>query len=96
MLIHPGLPQNMWGEAILLSNYLLSRIPRKNQDKTPSELWNGRKPPYKHLRVWGCLAKVAILTPKKTKIGPKIVDYIFIGLHIIVMLIVFLCMILKF
>ena len=29
--------------------------------------------------MWGCLANVAILTPKKVKIGPKTVDCIFIG-----------------
>ena len=29
--------------------------------------------------MWGCLAKVAIPPPKKVKIGPKIVDCIFIG-----------------
>ena len=29
--------------------------------------------------MWGCLAKVAVLTPKKVKIGPKTVDCIFIG-----------------
>jgi hypothetical protein len=29
--------------------------------------------------VWGCLAKVAVPIPKKIKIGPKIVDCVFIG-----------------
>ena len=29
--------------------------------------------------MWGCLAKVAILPPKTVKIGPKVVDCIFIG-----------------
>ena len=29
--------------------------------------------------MWGYLAKVAIPSPKKTKIGPKTVDSIFIG-----------------
>ena len=29
--------------------------------------------------MWGCLAKVAVPTPKKVKIGPKTVDCIFIG-----------------
>jgi hypothetical protein len=29
--------------------------------------------------VWGCLAKVTVPIPKKIKIGPKIVDYVFIG-----------------
>ena len=79
MLLSSGLPQNMWGEAILSSNYLLNKVPRKKEDKTPYELWKGRRPSYKYLRVWGCLAKVAVPTPKKTKIGPKTVDCIFIG-----------------
>ncbi|CAL5410917.1 unnamed protein product [Camellia sinensis] len=29
--------------------------------------------------MWGCLAKVAIPTPKQVRIGPKSVDCIFIG-----------------
>ena len=29
--------------------------------------------------MWGCLAKVAVLPPKKVKIGPKAIDCIFIG-----------------
>jgi len=67
------------GEAILSSNYLLNKIPRKKEEKTPYELWKGRTPSYKHLRVWGCLAKVAVPIPKKVKIGSKTVDCIFIG-----------------
>ena len=39
----------------------------------------GRPPSYKYLKVWGCLANVEVLVPKKTKIGPKIVDCVFIG-----------------
>ena len=79
MLISSGLPQNMWGDAILSSNYLLNKVPKKKEDKTPYELWKGRKPSYKFLRMWGCLAKVAVPLPKKVKIGPKTVDCIFIG-----------------
>ena len=29
--------------------------------------------------MWGCLAKVNIPINKKRKIGPKIVDYVFVG-----------------
>ena len=29
--------------------------------------------------MWGCLAKVAVPTPKKVKIGPKTINCIFIG-----------------
>ncbi|GKB12734.1 retrotransposon protein, putative, ty1-copia subclass, partial [Tanacetum coccineum] len=54
-------------------------IPRKEKEETPYELWMGRKPSYQYLRVWGCLAKVAVPTPKAQKIGPKSVDCIFIG-----------------
>ena len=41
MLISSGLPQNMWGEAILSSNYLLNKVPRKKEEKTLYELWKG-------------------------------------------------------
>ncbi|GKD24873.1 retrotransposon protein, putative, ty1-copia subclass [Tanacetum coccineum] len=69
----------MWGEAILTATYLLNKIPRKEKEETPYELWMGRKPSYQYLRVWGCLAKVAVPPPKAQKIGPKSVDCIFIG-----------------
>ena len=49
MLISFGLSQNMWGEAILSSNYLLSKVPRKKEEKTPYELWKGKIPSYKYL-----------------------------------------------
>ena len=78
MLISSGLPQNIWGEAILSSNYLLNKVPRKKEEKTPYELWKGKRPSYKYLQVWGCLAKVDVPTLKKMKIGPKTVDCIFI------------------
>nr|GEW46038.1 zinc finger, CCHC-type [Tanacetum cinerariifolium] len=48
-------------------------------EETPYELWMGRKPSYQYLRVWGCLAKVVVPTPKAQKIGPKSMDCIFIG-----------------
>ena len=77
MLISSGLPQNMWSEAILSSNCLLNKVPQKK--KTLYKLWKDKRPSYKYLRVWGCLGKVAVPTPKKMKIGPKTVDCIFIG-----------------
>ena len=79
MLISSGLPQYTWGEAILSTNYLLNKVPKKKVEKTPYELWKGMKPSYKYLRVWGCLAKVAVPPPKKVRIGPKTIDCIFIG-----------------
>ena len=79
MLISSGLPQNLWGEAILSANYILNRIPPKRTNQTPYELWKGHKLSYNYLKLWGCLAKVAVPSPKKIKIGPKPVDCVFIG-----------------
>ena len=36
-------------------------------------------PNLNYLKVWGCLAKVAVPKPKKVKVGPKTVDCVFIG-----------------
>ena len=79
MLSSSGLPQNLWREAILSANYILNKVSRKKVNQTSYELWHGRVPSYKYLKVWGCQAKVAIPSPKKTKIGPKTIDCIFIG-----------------
>ncbi|GKA52314.1 retrovirus-related pol polyprotein from transposon TNT 1-94, partial [Tanacetum coccineum] len=79
MLISFGMSQDMWEEAILTATYLLNKIPRKEKEETLYELWMGRKPSYQYLRVWGCLAKVDVPTPKAQKIGPESVDCIFIG-----------------
>ena len=69
----------MWGEATLSANYILNKFPRKKTKKTPYELWKGEKPSYQFLKVWGCLAKVAIPIPKRIKIGSNSVDCVFIG-----------------
>ena len=79
MLTSSGLPQNLWGEALLSANYVLNKLPHRRLDKTPYELWKGFVPSYKYLKVWGCLAKVMVPKPKKVRIGPKTVDCIFIG-----------------
>nr|GEV41275.1 retrotransposon protein, putative, Ty1-copia subclass [Tanacetum cinerariifolium] len=72
-------PYSPQQNAILTATYLLNKIHRKEKEETPYELWMGRKPSYKYLRVWGCLAKVVVPTPKAQKIRPKYVDCIFIG-----------------
>ena len=79
MLISSRLPQNLWGEALLSANYILNRLPHKKLDKTLYELWKGRSPSYKYLKVWGCLAKVMVPIPKRIKIGPNTIDCILIG-----------------
>ena len=79
MLISSGLPENLWGEAILSTCFILNRITVKENEKTPYEIWKKRVPNLGIMKVWGCLAKIAIPKPKRRKIGSKTIDTIFIG-----------------
>jgi hypothetical protein len=74
-----GLSKAWWEEAVLTSCHVLNRVPNRNKEKTLYEEWFGRKLSLSHLRTWGCLAKVNVLINKKHKLGPKMVDYVFLG-----------------
>jgi transposase InsO family protein len=43
MISHTSLPLNLWGEALKTAAYILNRVPTKAANKTPYELWTGRK-----------------------------------------------------
>ena len=63
ILLGYGLPHSMWGEAILSADYLLNRMICNNKDVSPYEMFKKKKPCYKTLKVWGCLAKLLIPAP---------------------------------
>lgn len=44
LLLSFGLSQNMWGEVVLTSNYILNKVPQKMEGNTPYEIWKRRKP----------------------------------------------------
>ena len=79
MLLNLGLPKYMWGEALNTASHILNRVPLKHMDKTPYELWRGKKTSLKYLRMWGCFAKVLFPEHKRKKLDPKTVDCIFLG-----------------
>lgn len=70
-----GVPQKLWGEALLSACYILNRIPVR--DNAPYEFFKGYPPRLHYFRFWRCLAKVGIPEPKKKK-GQKTVDAIVI------------------
>ena len=74
LLISSGLPQNLWGEAILTENQILNRVSHSKTNVIPYEKQKGRKPNLKYFKVWGYLVKVQVPISKKVKIGPKTVD----------------------
>ena len=78
MLYSSALPNNLWGEALLSSCHILNRVPYKNYEKTPYELWKNRRPNLRYFKVWGYLAKIAVPPTKKTKLGSKVIDFVFI------------------
>jgi hypothetical protein len=45
--------------------YLLNKVPSKSVPTTPYEIWKGRKPNLKHIRIWGCPAYVKKLQTDK-------------------------------
>ena len=60
--------------------YLVKRSPSSVlEDKTPHEVWTGKKPSLSHLRVFGCDAYVHVPKEKRIKLDNKSERCIFIG-----------------
>ena len=51
MMSFTSLPLSFWGYALETAAYLLNRVPSKAVPKTPYEMWYGKTPSYKYLRV---------------------------------------------
>ncbi|RVW83770.1 Retrovirus-related Pol polyprotein from transposon TNT 1-94 [Vitis vinifera] len=45
------------GRSIATANTILNRIPHKKTSKSPYDLWKGKLPSYKKLKVWGVLQR---------------------------------------
>ena len=60
MLLYSKLPKKFWGQAILTAVYLKNRTPVEALNKTPFEVWHGKKPKVNHLRVFGSDAYVHV------------------------------------
>ena len=54
MMLESGLPRSLWGELILTANIFRNLTPTALRNKTPIELWTGRKPSVDRLRKIGC------------------------------------------
>ncbi|KAK4406351.1 Retrovirus-related Pol polyprotein from transposon TNT 1-94 [Sesamum angolense] len=80
MLQEKDLPKAFWAEAVYTAVYLLNRCPTKAvQNMTPIEAWSGKKPSAKHLRVFGSICYVHIITEKRHKLEEKTEKGIFLG-----------------
>ena len=79
MLLNAKLPLNLWGEALLSACHFHNRITSRKTKVSPYELWNGRKPNLRYLKVWGCIAFYRVTDPKRTKLGPRALKSLFVG-----------------
>ncbi|KAM1489289.1 hypothetical protein ACFXTO_032570 [Malus domestica] len=58
MMSSVDLPMPFWGYTLHTAAYLLNAVPSKSVPQTPYEIWYGKKPSLKHLKIWGCTAYV--------------------------------------
>ena len=65
MLSNSSLPISLWKYALKIVMYLLNWVPSKATQKTPFELWIGRKPSLRHLHVWDVRQKLEYTIRKK-------------------------------
>ena len=77
MMSHADLPISFWGYALLTAAFTLNRVPTKKVEKTPYEIWNGHRPVYSFMRIWGCEAMVKRLI--SDKLEPKSDKCKFVG-----------------
>jgi hypothetical protein len=60
--------------------YLVNRSPTSTLDeKTPHDVWTGKKPSLTHIKVFGCDAYVHLLKENISKLDKKVENCIFIG-----------------
>jgi transposase InsO family protein len=81
MLHASGLDFSFWGEAVICAAYLRNRCPTSAvpSNRTPFEVWTGKKPNLEHLRTFGCKAFVHIPDQKRPKLDAKSFPCVFIG-----------------
>ncbi|KAJ9548797.1 hypothetical protein OSB04_021340 [Centaurea solstitialis] len=77
MMCHSTLPISFWGHALETAAHILNRVPTKSVEKTPYELWKGKKPNISFLKIWGC--EVYVKRPTSEKLKPKSDKCFFVG-----------------
>ncbi|RDX79943.1 hypothetical protein CR513_39572, partial [Mucuna pruriens] len=79
MISHSSLPESLWGETLKTTVHILNRVPTKVVNKTPYELWTGKKPSINHFHIWGCPAEARPYRPHERKLNSRIVSCYFVG-----------------
>ncbi len=65
---YTDLPIPLWGFALETALYLLNCAPSKLVSSTLYEIWYGKQPSFKHVKILGCLAYIKKLNTDKLEI----------------------------
>lgn len=80
MYAHGNIEQTLWAEMIRTANYILNRTgPSRVSGISPYELWYGRKPGLRHLRVIGSTCYAHVPKQNRKKMDRKAKKGILIG-----------------
>jgi hypothetical protein len=77
MMSQTDLPLTFWGYYLETAAFTLNKVPSKSIEKTPHEMWTGKKPTLSFLMICGCDAYVRRLQPDK--LTPKSDKCVFVG-----------------
>lgn len=88
LLIESNLPNNFWAEEVFTAVYLINLSPCKNLNRTPEEIWSGKKHTIKHIKMFGCkgiCTRICTHIPKQQhkKLDPKSRPCILIGYSVL-------------
>jgi len=71
----------LWSEAVASAVHVLNRTLSRTNNKTPYELWYGKKPNISYLRIFGTRAFVHIPDAFRCKLDAKAVECIMVGYY---------------
>ncbi|KAK8504798.1 hypothetical protein V6N12_063805 [Hibiscus sabdariffa] len=77
MMSDTDLPTSFWGYALETAAFTLNRVPSKSVQKTPHEMWTGKRPNMSFMKIWGC--KAYVKHQMSTKLEPKSEKCTFVG-----------------
>ncbi|KAK9044503.1 hypothetical protein V6N11_058403 [Hibiscus sabdariffa] len=77
MMSHSDLLISFCGHALETAAFTLNRVPSKSVQKTPYEIWTGKRPSMSFMKIWGCQAYVKY--QMSTKLEPRSHKCIFVG-----------------
>ena len=77
MMSYTDLPILLWGYALQMASYILNHVPFKSVSTTLYEIWHGRAPSLKYVKIWGCLAFIKRL--KSDKLDMQSIKGRFVG-----------------